>query len=318
MEKNLNISVVVPVYNEADSVDELYRRIKETLVDMKRSYEIIIVDDGSTDKTLDKLEELYQKNQDLAVISFRKNFGQSSALAAGFDHAKGDYIVTIDGDLQNDPKDIPMLIDKLKDYDLVNGWRYERKDPFLTRKLPSFFANGLISWVTGVRLHDYGCTLKAFRKDIAKNLHLYGEMHRFIPAIASWMGVSVGEVKVSHHPRKHGKSKYGLSRISKVVLDLINVKFLLAFATNPIRIFGFWGMLCGISGFAILIHLAYIKIFHNISIWGRPLLLLGILLMLIGLQLLAMGLLGEMLSRIYRETAGRPTYAVRKILQKSA
>ena len=314
----MNISVVVPVYNEADSIEELYRRLKETLVQMKKSYEIIMVDDGSADKSFDKLLELHQKNNDLTVISFRKNFGQSSALAAGFDHAKGECIVTMDGDLQNDPKDIPLLVEKLKDYDLVNGWRYKRKDPFLTRKLPSYFANMLISWVTGVHLHDYGCTLKAFKKDIAKNLHLYGEMHRFIPAIASWMGVSVGEVKVSHHPRKHGKSKYGLSRTSKVVLDLINVKFLLAFSTNPIRIFGFWGMLCSASGFVVLAHLAYIKIFQHVSIGSRPLLLLGILLVVIGLQLLAMGLLGEMLSRIYRETEQRPVYVVKKILQKPA
>lgn len=318
MEKNLNISVIAPVYNEVDSVGQLYQELKEALTGMNKSYEIIIVDDGSTDKTLERLEKIQQNNQDLTVISLRKNFGQSCALAAGFDQAKGDCIVTIDGDLQNDPKDIPVLYDKLKDYDLVNGWRYKRKDPFLSRKLPSFFANTIISWVTGVHLHDYGCTLKAFKKEVAKNLHLYGEMHRFIPAMASWMGVSVGEVKVRHHPRKFGKSKYGLSRISKVLLDLINVKFLLAFAVNPIRIFGFWGLLSGTAGFVILLYLAFVKIFLQTPIWGRPLLLLGILLVLIGFQLLAMGLLGEMLSRIYSESAKRPVYVIRKILKKQS
>jgi len=310
----IKISVVIPVYNEEENISPLYSSLRPVLEgSYPGEYEIIFVDDGSKDGSLERLKELQKKDGAVVVISFRKNFGQTAAISAGFEYAKGKRIVTLDADLQNDPKDIPALVEKLNDYDLVSGWRYKRKDPFLTRRVPSYLANLLISWITGVKLHDYGCTLKAFRSEVVKDLRLYGEMHRFIPAIASWMGVSVAEVKVSHHPRKFGKSKYGLTRTSKVLLDIISVKFFLSFWRNPMRAFGLPGLLSGTAGSLILLRLGYVKLFLGRNIGNRPVLLFGILLILLGIQLLAIGLLGEMIAGVHREVAHKPPYAIRAI-----
>src|SRR3972149_8027070 len=239
------VSIVIPVYNEEERVPVLYKAIKNAMDDAGVGYEIIFVDDGSKDNTFSILSEIQKGDGKVVVISFRRNFGQTAAMSAGFDYAKGDVIVTMDADLQNDPKDIPRLVEKAKDYDVVSGWRKNRKDPFFSRRLPSMMANWLISKVTGVYLHDYGCTLKAYRRDVIKNLKLYGEMHRFIPAVASWYGVRVAEMEVRHFPRLRGSTKYGISRTIKVVLDLITVKFLQSFSTKPIQFFGPAGILSG-------------------------------------------------------------------------
>jgi glycosyltransferase involved in cell wall biosynthesis len=275
---------------------------------------MLFVDDGSADRTLSILEEIQSKDNGVIVLSLRRNFGQTAAFAAGFDFARGDIVVTMDGDLQNDPADISKLLELIKDHDLVSGWRKKRKDPFFSRRLPSLIANWLISKVTGVKLHDYGCSLKAYRRDVIKNLKLYGEMHRFIPAVASWYGVRVAEVEVAHHPRLKGSSKYGISRTLKVVLDLITVKFLQSFSTKPIQFFGPIGVMCGFLGFLLSLYLTIEKIFLGHPIGGRPLLLLGALLIIVGIQLIGMGLLGEMLVRVYHESQRKPTYVIKKIL----
>jgi glycosyltransferase involved in cell wall biosynthesis len=246
-------------------------------------------------------------------LSLRRNFGQTAAFAAGFDFARGDVIVTMDGDLQNDPTDIPKLLEAIKDYDLVSGWRKKRQDNF-SRTFPSKIANWLISNVTGVRLHDYGCSLKAYRRDVVKNLKLYGEMHRFIPAVASWYGVRIAEVETTHHPRLRGKSKYGISRTIKVLLDLVTVKFLQSFSTKPIQFFGPVGLFFGFAGMGISLYLTAAKIFKGIDIGGRPLLLLGALLIIVGIQFIGMGLLGEMIVRVYHESQKKPIYTLKKIL----
>lgn len=309
-----SVSIVIPVYEEEESLPHLYKSIKEVMDALKRKYEIVFVDDGSKDGTLRVLES-YQKNDPtVVVVSFRRNFGQTAAMAAGFEYAQGDIIVTMDADLQNDPTDIPKLLEKMKGHDVVSGWRKKRQDKFISRRLPSMLANGLISRVTGVHLHDYGCTLKAYRKEVIKNVRLYGEMHRFIPAIASWVGASITEVETNHHPRKFGKSKYGISRTIRVVLDLITVKFLQSFSTRPIHAFGPGGLLLGFLGFIIALYLSFEKIVFGQSIGGRPLLSLSVLLMILGVQLVIMGLLGEMLARIYHESQGKPIYTVKKVL----
>jgi glycosyltransferase involved in cell wall biosynthesis len=310
----VTLSVVIPVYNEEENVRLLHEKLKESLDRLQNEYEILFVDDGSTDGTLPILEELQERDTRLIVLSLRRNFGQTAAFAAGFDFARGDVIVTMDGDLQNDPADIPKLLEQIKDNDLVSGWRKTRKDPFLSRRLPSVIANWLISKVTGVKLHDYGCSLKAYRRDVIKNLKLYGEMHRFIPAVASWYGVRVAEVETAHHPRMRGKSKYGISRTMKVVLDLITVKFLQSFSTKPIQFFGPVGVFSGFLGFLISLALAIDKIFFGRDIGGRPLLLLGALLIIVGIQLIGMGLLGEMLVRVYHESQRKPIYVIKKII----
>ena len=310
----MTLSVVIPLYNEEENVQMLFERLKGTLDHLKKEYEIIFVDDGSTDRTLSILEEIQAKDKTVVVLSFRRNFGQTAAFAAGFDFARGDVIVTMDGDLQNDPADIPKLLELIKDNDLVSGWRKKRKDPFFTRRLPSIMANWLISNVTGVKLHDYGCSLKAYRREVIKNLKLYGEMHRFIPAVASWYGVRIAEVETIHHQRLRGKSKYGISRTIKVVLDLITVKFLQSFSTKPIQFFGPVGIISGFLGFLISLYLAIDKLFFGRDIGGRPLLLLGALLIIVGIQLIGMGLLGEMLVRVYHESQRKPIYVIKKIL----
>jgi len=310
----MTLSVVIPVYNEEENIQLLHAKLKEALDILNNEYEILFVDDGSTDGTLSILEEIQAGDKHVIVLSLRRNFGQTAAFAAGFDFARGDVIVTMDGDLQNDPADIPKLLERIKDHDLVSGWRKKRKDPFFTRRLPSIMANWLISKVTGVKLHDYGCSLKAYRRDVIKNLKLYGEMHRFIPAVASWYGVRIAEVETVHHPRMHGKSKYGISRTLKVVLDLITVKFLQSFSTKPIQFFGPVGVFSGFLGFLISLYLAVDKIFFGRDIGGRPLLLLGALLIIVGIQLIGMGLLGEMLVRVYHESQRKPIYVIKKII----
>jgi len=310
----MTLSIVIPLYNEEENVHILYEKLKASLDLLKMEYEILFVDDGSTDRTLSILEEIQAKDKSVVVLSLRRNFGQTAAFAAGFDFARGDVIITMDGDLQNDPADIPKLLDLIKDHDLVSGWRKKRKDPFFTRRLPSIIANWLISNVTGVKLHDYGCSLKAYRRDVIKNLKLYGEMHRFIPAIASWYGVRIAEVETVHYPRLRGKSKYGISRTIKVVLDLITVKFLQSFSTKPIQFFGPVGMVSGFLGFLISLYLSIDKLFFGRDIGGRPLLLLGALLIIVGIQLIGMGLLGEMLVRVYHESQRKPIYVIKKVI----
>jgi len=310
----MTLSLVIPLYNEEENVQLLHEQLRKSLDPLNQEYEILFVDDGSTDHTLSLLEKIQAEDKKVIVLSLRRNFGQTAAFAAGFDFARGDVVVTMDGDLQNDPADIPRLIEMIKDNDLVSGWRKKRKDPFFTRRLPSIMANWLISKVTGVKLHDYGCSLKAYRREVIKNLKLYGEMHRFIPAVASWYGVRVAEVETVHHPRLRGKSKYGISRTVKVVLDLITVKFLQSFSTKPIQFFGPVGVLSGIFGFLILLYLTIDKIFFGNPIGGRPLILLGALLIIVGIQLIGMGLLGEMLVRVYHESQRKPIYVLKKIL----
>jgi len=310
----MTVSIVVPLYNEEENVDILHERLREVLEQMGLEYEILYVDDGSTDTTLSKLEAIQLKDKRVVVLSLRRNFGQTAAFAAGFDFARGDIVVTMDGDLQNDPKDIPKMLELIKDYDLVSGWRKKRKDPFFTRRVPSILANWVISKVTGVKLHDYGCSLKAYRRDVIKNLKLYGEMHRFIPAVASWYGVRVAEVETTHYPRLRGKSKYGLSRTVKVILDLITVKFLQSFSTKPLQFFGPIGLFSGAMGFFISLYLTIEKIFIGKPIGGRPLLLLGVLLIIVGIQLIGMGLLGEMLVRVYHESQRKPIYVIKKVI----
>ncbi len=310
----MKLSVVIPIYNEEENIEILHERLSNTLQSMKDEYEIIYVDDGSNDRSLEILERIQKEDNHVLVLSMRRNFGQTAAFAAGFDFAKGDVIVTMDADLQNDPDDIPRLIELIKEYDLVSGWRKDRKDPFFSRRLPSVIANWLISKVTGVKLHDYGCSLKAYKKDIVKNLRLYGEMHRFIPAVASWYGVRIAEVPVKHYPRLRGKSKYGISRTFKVLLDLITVKFLQSFSTKPVQFFGSLGLLSTFLGLAALLYLFFLKLLYGASICNRPLLILGVLLVIIGIQFIGMGLLGEMLVRVYHESQRKPIYVLKKVI----
>jgi glycosyltransferase involved in cell wall biosynthesis len=311
------VSIIVPLYNEEENVEVLHERLMEVLNSINIDYEIIYVDDGSNDNTLQLLDTLQARHKNTLVLSLRRNFGQTAAFAAGFDFARGDIVITMDGDLQNDPRDIPRLLEAIKDCDLVSGWRKKRKDPFITRRLPSIIANWLISKVTGVRLHDYGCSLKAYRREVVKNLRLYGEMHRFIPAVASWYGVRISEIETTHHPRLRGKSKYGISRTIRVLLDLITVKFLQSFSTRPMQFFGPMGLIFCLCGFCTSLYLTIDKLFRGANIGGRPLLLFGVLLIIVGVQFIGMGLLGEMLVRVYHESQKKPIYAIKKILGSS-
>jgi glycosyltransferase involved in cell wall biosynthesis len=311
------LSVVIPVLNESPNIEDLYNELTTTLVAGGRSYEIIIIDDGSTDDTFAKLSGLQSRDPHLRIIRFRRNFGQTAAFAAGFAFARGRLVVTADGDRQNDPADIRQMADKLEreGLDIVCGWRKDRKDKMITRRLPSLLANALISWATGVKLHDYGCSLKVFRAEVVKPLRLYGEMHRFLPAIASQFGVRIAELEVNHRARTAGASKYGLSRTVRVVLDLLTVKFLLNYSTRPLQIFGLFGIIAGVLGTVILGYLGYVRLFASQSIGDRPLLLLGMLLVFIGVQLLTFGLLAELLARTYYESQNKPVYAIREIRQ---
>jgi glycosyltransferase involved in cell wall biosynthesis len=305
------VSIVIPLYNEEENVKELYSRLKKVMDVQDYDYELLFVDDGSTDRTLELIEPFEENDPKVRILRFRRNFGKAAAWAAGFDHAKGDVIVTIDGDLQNDPADIPKLVSLIGEYDIVNGWRKKRKDPFIIRRFPSIIANWLISRVTGVKLRDYGSGLKAYKADVVKNINIYGELHRFIPAVASWYGVRIKEIETTHHPRRRGKSKYGISRTWMVILDLITVKFLHSFSTKPLQAFGPLGLLCGLSGFFINLYLAILW-FSGERIGHRPLLLLGVLLIIIGFQLIGMGLLGEMLVNSYHESQRKPLYVLKE------
>ena len=308
-----HLSVVVPVYNEEESIPHLYWRLTVELENLGLPYEIIAVDDGSRDRSFDLLRDLAQRDRRLRVVRFRRNFGQTAAFSAGFDRARGDVVVTIDADLQNDPADIAALLAKIEEgYDVVSGWRERRRDPFLNRRLPSMIANRLISWATGVHLHDYGCSLKAYRRDVVRSIRLYGELHRFIPAIASWQGVSVTELPVRHVPRRFGKSKYGINRTLRVLLDLVTVRFLLSYGTRPMQIFGLLGILAGGAGLAIGAYLTWIKLAYGTAIADRPLLLLAVLLIVLGVQFISLGLIGELVVRTYYETQAKPIYVVRE------
>ncbi len=310
------ISLVAPIYNEEENIDRFIEELTPVLDKLDPGFEIIAVDDGSTDSTYEKLTALRDKDERIKIIRFRGNFGQTAAFSAGFDYARGKTIVTIDADLQNDPADIPKLLDKLHEgYDIVSGWRYDRQDKFISRRLPSIIANKIISKTTKVHLHDYGCSLKAFDHDVVKNIQLYGEMHRFIPAVASWMGVNVAEIKVNHRPRVAGVSKYGIGRTIRVLLDLITVKFLLSYSTSPIQIFGLIGFVSGVLGFILASWLTIQKFFFSIALANRPALLLAIMLIFIGVQFVSIGLLAEMLSRTYHESQDKPVYVIKNILQ---
>ena len=309
-----SLSIVIPIFNEEDNVPLLAEEIRQALDPRGVAYEVVAVDDGSTDGTWSRLEAVRARDPRWVLVGLRRNFGQTAAMSAGFDHVLGDVIVTLDGDLQNDPADIPRLLDLAKEYDVVSGWRKNRQDPLLSRRVPSLLANWLISKVTGIRLHDYGCTLKAYRREVVAHLHLYGEMHRFIPAIASWMGISLTEVETHHRPRRFGRSKYGIARTLRVILDLITVKFLLSFATKPIQVFGLLGLLASGAGILIALYLTVLKLLFGAQIGSRPLFFLGILLILVGVQLTVMGLLGEMLVRVYHESQRKPIYMVKRVL----
>ncbi|MCK5516009.1 MAG: glycosyltransferase family 2 protein [Desulfobulbaceae bacterium] len=309
------LSVVVPLYNEEENIQLLYDELKGVLQLIRDDHEIIFIDDGSSDTSLELLRAIQGCDDSVVVVSFRKNFGQTAAMSAGFDYAGGDVIITMDGDLQNDPHDIPKLLAKLDEgFDVVTGWRHDRKDVFISRKLPSMIANKIISMTTGVKLHDYGCTLKAFKKYVIKGINLYGEMHRFIPAIASGLGISFTEVKVNHRPRRFGTSKYGISRTIRVVLDLITVKFLLSFSTKPIQVFGLMGLVSGGLGTVIALIMTIQRQFFNIPLSDRPLLFLAVLLIFIGIQFITLGLIAELQARTYHESQNKPIYHVREVL----
>ena len=308
----MDFSIVVPIYNEQDNIDALYGAITAELDATCPRYEIIMVDDGSSDGSHGALQRIADRDSRLKVIRLRRNFGQTAAMSAGFDAAAGAVIIPMDGDLQNDPADIPRLLEKLNEgYDVVSGWRSDRKDTFITRKIPSLLANALISHMTGVHLHDYGCTLKAYRREVLDGINLYGEMHRFVPALASQFGARVAELPVNHHPRLHGTSKYGISRTLRVVLDLMTVKFLMAYSTKPLQLFGKWGIYTLLVGLCCGAMTVYMKIFEHLSMNRNPLLILTAFLLFMGVQFIVLGLLGELNARTYFESQGKPIYVIR-------
>ena len=317
MEKSVDVSVVIPLYNEEGNVAELYRELKDVLDREKISHEILLINDGSSDRTTQLISELHSQDPCVTVINFRRNFGQTAAMSAGFDYARGNVIVTMDGDLQNDPADIPVLLAKIAEgNDVVTGWRFARKDPFISRKLPSMIANKIISFITGVHLHDYGCTLKAFKKEITQHIKLYGEMHRFIPAIASGMGACIAEVKVNHRARRYGASKYGISRTVRVILDLVTVKFLLSYSNRPLHVFGLIGMISSSLGFFLLLFLGIQRQFYGIPMGDRPMLMMAVLMIFIGVQFVTIGLISEIQVRTYHESQNKPIYYVKNILRE--
>jgi glycosyltransferase involved in cell wall biosynthesis len=305
------LSLVAPVYNEAGNVARLAEEVERALADYPSDWELILVDDGSTDATPAELARAAASNPAIRTLRLRRNFGQTAAISAGIDAARGDVIVTIDADLQNDPADIPKLLAKMAEgYDVVSGWRAHRKDAFLSRTLPSRIANWIISRNTGLRLHDFGCSLKAYDRNVLRSFRLYGEMHRFLPALCTWRGARVAEIPVNHRPRTAGASKYGIGRTTRVVLDLLTVKFLIEYSTKPMRVFGGWGMLFGGAGLGMCLYLSWHKLVLGENIGGRPLLALGILLVIVGIQLLMLGLISEFLARIYFECQGKPVYEI--------
>lgn len=309
------VSVVIPIFNEVDNLQILHQRLCSAMENAGWSWEVVYVNDGSTDGTDALLRRLHAEGESVRVIDLTRNFGQTAAMAAGFDHARGEIIVAMDGDLQNDPGDIPRLVEKLGEgFDVVSGWRANRQDGFWLRRLPSQAANWLISKTTGTHLHDYGCTLKAYRRDAMKHLKLYGEMHRFIPAILAGYGARIVELPVAHHARQFGKSKYGISRTVRVLLDLLLVKFTLSFMTKPLQIFGLVGLMSFLPGVAICAVLLFQRIVFMIALGDRPLFLLGILLTVIGAQFVSLGILAEIQIRTYHEASNKPTYLVREVL----
>jgi glycosyltransferase involved in cell wall biosynthesis len=309
------LSIVVPVFNEVECLEPLVAELHEVLDRIDRPAEIIAVDDGSSDGSFEHLVALRAREPRLRVVRLQRNYGQTAALAAGIDLARGDVIVSLDADLQNDARDIPALLAALGDgVDVVNGWRRERQDPWLTRRLPSQIANRIISVVTGTSLHDYGCTLRAMRAPVAKELRLYGELHRFIPALAADVGARVAELPVAHRPRTAGRSKYGLSRTVRVVLDLLTVKFLSGYATRPLHLFGLVGLALALPGLALVAELGFERLFLGVRLAGRPIVLLAILLTVLGVQFVSIGLLGEMMVRTYHESQGKPIFRVREVV----
>ncbi len=316
---SLDLSVVIPIYNEGESLPELMTELTRVLAELGKRYEILAIDDGSRDDSVQVLRRLQADEPNLKIVCLRRNFGQTAAFAAGFDLSRGEVVITIDADGQNDPADIPRLLTKMDEgYDIVSGWRTRRKEPFFSRRLPSIVANRMISQATEVRLHDYGCSLKAYRHDVVKNIHLYGELHRFIPALASRYGVRVAEVPVNDRPRRHGRTKYGLSRTLRVLLDLITVSFLLGYASRPMQLFGLIGLASGILGTVIGLYLASLKLVYGYRypIGDRPLLMLAVLLVIIGVQFVVMGLLGEVVIRTYHEAQDKPIYYVRSVEER--
>jgi glycosyltransferase involved in cell wall biosynthesis len=312
-EPELDISIVLPVYNEAGNLPRFIPELSGVLRDIGRSYEIIAVDDGSKDQSVDVLRGLKEDEPNLRIIRFRRNFGQTAGFAAGFDLARGAVVITMDADGQNDPADIPEMLQVMEDggYDIVSGWRQDRKEPFFSRRLPSMIANRIIGRSTGVELHDYGCSLKLYDRAVAKNVRLYGELHRFIPALASRIGVRVAEVPVNDRPRQYGESKYNITKTIRVILDLLTVSFLLTYLARPMQLFGLAGLISGGLGFLIALYLAMVKLIQDVDIGSRPLLSLAILLMIIGVQFLVMGLLGELQIRTYFEVQDKPIYMIR-------
>jgi len=309
------LSLVIPLFNEAESVSPLFAELADALARIDRPAEVVVVDDGSTDESFARLQVLAGADPRIRVVRLARNYGQTAALAAGIEYARAPVIVTMDADLQNDPADIPRLLALLGEgFDVVNGWRNPRRDPWFTRRLPSQIANHLISLVTGTHLHDYGCTLRAMGAPVAKELRLYGELHRFIPALAADLGARVTEVEVNHRPRVLGTSKYGLSRTLRVLLDLLTVKFLSGFSTRPIQLFGLFGLICAAAGLGLTAYLGFERIFLGVRLANRPLVLLAILMAVVGVQFVSLGLLGEMLVRTYHESQAKPIYRVSEVV----
>jgi len=310
-------SIIIPVYNETENIIPLYKKLSPILDELSKDSEVIFIDDGSTDDTIEQIKKVIEKDGRFRCLHLRKNFGQTPAISAGFDHAKGEVIITMDGDLQNDPADISRLLEKLDEgYDVVSGWRYDRKDPGISKKIPSKISNKLACWLTGLKLHDFGCTLKAYRKSAVKDVKLYGEMHRYIPAVLHWQGFKVAEIKITHHPRARGQTKYGMGRIFKGLFDLVNFKFWSGYSTRPIHFFGGLGILSFLMGFIVSLYLVFLKYLYGVSLTERPLLLLGALFMILGVQLIMFGFLGEMIVRVYYDTGDRKTYTIAEELRK--
>jgi glycosyltransferase involved in cell wall biosynthesis len=311
---NPEISIVIPLYNEEESIPSLYQQLTASMEALGRPYEVVVIDDGSRDRSLALLREVQARDARWRIVSFRRNFGQTAGFAAGFDYARGDIVITMDADLQNDPAGIPILLDKMAEgYDVVSGWRKERQDAFLSRRFPSMVANQLVSRASGVPLHD---SLKAYRREVVKGIRLYGEMHRFVPAVAGWMGVTVAEVPVPHRARQYGTSKYGIDRTFRVLLDMITVRFMRGYATRPLHVFGGVGLAMGAAGVLLGLYLTFVKLVLGQDIGDRPLLTLAMLLVIVGVQFVGMGLLGELVVRTYYESQGKSIYVVREVVEQ--
>ena len=311
------ISIVIPLLNESENIEPLYSELSQALNLLGKTYEVIVIDDGSSDGSFDRLKKIHERDGRWRVIRFRRNFGQAAAFSAGFAAARGNYVITIDADLQNDPRDIKSLLEKADEgYDIVSGWRVNRKEPFLSRRLPSMLANSLISKVVGVALHDYGCSLKVYRGEVVKNVMLYGELHRFIPAIISSIGIRTTELPVNDRARRHGSSKYGIGRTFKVMLDLITVRFILQFSTRPLHFFGALGLGTASLGTVLGLYLVYAKLVLDQPIGTRPLLVLAVLLVILGVQAISTGLVAELVTRAYYEGSGKALYTIQEELGK--